>query len=110
MGDEAIRSHLKADVLKLAERLADQNGDEALFRESTEVRLLIESALHLAVAAAPPTNVFAELAEVLAQLTKTWMSTITVCEGVVQRLVEELPVTQGRHFWPLLIRLRAERS
>ncbi len=110
LGYEAIRSHLKADVLKLAERLADQNGDEALFRELTEVRLLIESALHLAVAAAPPTNVFAELTEVLAQLTKAWRSTAMVCEGVVQRLVEELPVTQGRHFWPLLIRLRAERS
>jgi hypothetical protein len=109
LGNEELHLRLKADVLKLAEYLAGQHGYEAQFPESTEVHYLIESALHLAVAAAPITNVFTELAEVLAQLTKTWTSTATVCEGVVQRFVEELPVTQGRHFWPLRVRLRAER-
>ena len=109
LGDEELRSRLKKDLLKLAEHLATQGDNNASSFQEEDVHRVIESAFHLSIAVPPSTNVFSELADLLSELARIWALTVKPCEEVVQRLVDELPIAQGRHFWPLLVRLRAAR-
>jgi hypothetical protein len=115
VGDEALRSHLKGQLVDVARILgeADSGPDggrasvEELM-ERPELSPLVDGALALAVAADSPEHVHSEFAALIGELVSVWPSTVTLFKLTVLRLCEELPVSQSKHYWPLLIRLRAE--
>lgn len=107
VADEQLRLKIREDLLKAAKQLADTDGRANLARGQKEQVYLVESALHLAVAAEPSADVYSEFAEILTRLTDAWPATAELCKGIVQRLLEELPLVQGRHFRTLLLRLRS---
>ena len=76
--------------------------------ERAELGPLVDGALALAVAAGSPENVHPEFAALINQLVSVWPSTAPLFKLIALRLSEELPVGQSKHYWPLLIRLRAE--
>lgn len=117
VGDEYLRSHLKDQLVKIAQLFAGLESDDVDcstasaddFGKPRDMCLvLIESALNISIAAQPPEDVIAEFATLLTQLVNAWQSMISVCRPIVQRLYEELPIAQAQQFSTLLVRLRAE--
>jgi len=115
--DAHLRDHLKDQLVGIAQLFAALESDEAScdainnsdFGEYSEVyRLLIESALNVALAAPPSQDTVTEFLCLLTQLVETWNSMIPVCKTIVQTLSEELSIDQAQKFWSLLVRLRAE--
>jgi hypothetical protein len=68
----------------------------------------VDGALALAFAASSPQNVHSKFAALVDRLVSVWPSTASLFKLTALRLCEELPVSQNKHYWPLLIRLRAE--
>ncbi|MBA2712652.1 MAG: hypothetical protein H0U55_03735, partial [Rubrobacteraceae bacterium] len=115
VGDEALRSRLKGQLVGVARMLgeADSGPDGGRTRveelmERPELSPLLDGALALAVAADSSERVHSEFAALIGELVSVWPSTVTLFKLTVLRLCEELPVSQSKHYWPLLIRLRAE--
>jgi hypothetical protein len=115
VGDEALRSRLKGQLVDVARILgeADSGPDggrasvEELM-ERPELSPLLDGTLALAVAADSSERVHSEFAALIGELVSVWPSTVTLFKLTVLRLCEELPVSQSKHYWPLLIRLRAK--
>lgn len=113
--DEALRSHLKEQLVDVARMLGEADSSPEGARVSVEELMerpelspLLDSALALAIAADSSEHVHSEFAALIGQLVTVWLSTVTLFKLTVLRLCEELPVWQSKHYWPLLIRLRAE--
>ena len=64
-------------------------------------------ALALAVAAGSSERVHSEFANIIGELVSAWPSTVTLFKLTALRLCEELAISQSKHYWPSLIRLRA---
>ena len=114
VGDENLRARLKEQFVDVAGLLAKMDsssgnrhaGVEDLI-ERAELGSLADGALALAVAAGSPENVHLEFADLLDRLVSVWPSTAPLFKLIVLRLCEELAISQNKHYWPLLIRLRA---
>jgi hypothetical protein len=114
LGDEALRSHLKEQLILSAAYLAEEKRrdgvvgiDLGAFDEQRELRHLMDSAVHLS-AAIEGDGAFAEFAELLSRLTEAWPATVPFCKLVVMRLCEQLDPQKARPFWRVLVRLRAQ--
>lgn len=115
VGNEDLRGYLKEQLVSVTGLLAEldsstsdaRTGVEAL-TEHAELSTLMDTALALAVATSPPEDVHSEFASLIDQLVSVWPSTASLFKLVALRLCEELPVSQSKHYWPLLLRLRAE--
>jgi hypothetical protein len=68
----------------------------------------MDAALTLAVATNLPQNTHLELAALIDRLVSVWPSTAPLFKLIALRFCEQLPVLQSKHYWPFLIRLRAE--
>ncbi len=111
LDDEDLRYHLKDQLVNIAKFLTAQKSSKlnCIAADERELFLvLVESALNISIAAQLPQDVISEFADLLRQLVETWDSMMPECRPMVQRLCEELPISQAQKFWPLLVRLRAE--
>ena len=114
VGDESLRTRLRGQLVDVARILgeADSSPDggrasvEELM-ERPELSPLVDGALALAVAADSPERTHPEFAALLDRLASLWPSAIPLLTLTALRLCEELPVSHSRHYWPLLIGLRA---
>ena len=59
----------------------------------------------MVIVASDAASGFAELFE---ELVTAWLPLLIEMGGLIQRFVEEYPVSSGKHFWQLRARFRAE--
>ncbi len=119
LGDEEIRQHVKSELVKVAKLLAGSDLIEVIvrsvegadFNESQVMFFrLFETALNLSIAVqASPEEVIIEFRDIMTPLAEVWPAmTPATLKPIIQRLCEELPVSQAQHLWPLLVRFRAQ--
>jgi len=116
LGDAEVRLHLKDQLVKAAKWITNHafpkarpgHVDYGVLGELDEVHsLLLDSALNVSIAAQPPENVITSFADLVGQLVEVSHPLMRLSRPLVQRLCEELPISQAVHLWPLLVRLRA---
>lgn len=112
IGDEQVSNHLKEQLIKICElqsRAAVNTPSAATISEESEgaALLLLESALNLSRATQPPNNVLSEFGDLVTRMVQAWSSLVPIFRPVIQRFCDELPISQAKHFYPLLLRLRA---
>lgn len=115
IGNEDLRGHLKEQFVGVTSLLAELDSStsgggasiEDLMRRA-DLGALTDTALALAVTTSLPENVHSEFATLIGQPASVWPSTFPLFKLIALRLCEELPVSQSKHYWPLLIWLRAE--
>ena len=114
-GTKDICDHLKSELLKMVrsfekespEEHADNSENSILKRDRFQT--VIESAANISIAAGQQSQeMITHFVEILSQVIEIWKDDISDIESMVQRFCKELPVSQAKAFWPLLIRLRAE--
>lgn len=114
IGNEDLRCYLKEQLVSVTGLLAelDSSSDERTsveaLMEHAGLSTLMDTALAIAVATSPSKEVHPKFASLINQLVSVWPSTASFFKLVALRLCEELPVSQSKHYWPLLLRLRAE--
>ncbi len=74
----------------------------------TDNLIIIDSALNISLANNSESKILAEFVNTLSAMVNNWDHIIPYLEFIVQRLIEELPISKAEIFWPLYIRLRAE--
>ena len=110
-----MRGYLKEQFVGVTGLLAEldsspssgHSGIENLTQRA-DLGALTDTALALAVTSSLPENVHPEFATLIDQLASAWPSLVPLFKLSALRLCEELPVSQSKHYGPLLIRLRAE--
>lgn len=115
LGDEALRLQLKNGLVQIAKRLSDLGMSQEVSVDNNdlsgqdEVSLrLLETALHISKAVQTSENVTTEFLDIVTQLIEAWSVLMSIFKPIIQRLCEELPISQAHQFWPLLVRLRAK--
>jgi len=114
VGNENLRGWLKEQLVEVAGLFKMDNSSDPRrasvedLMERAELGPLVDSALALAVAASFTEAVHSEFAALLDRFVSIWPWTAPLFKLISLRLCEELPITQNKHYWPLLIRLRAE--
>ena len=115
LDDEALRLQLKNGLVQIAKRLADLEmapevgvNENDIARQNEIQPRLLETALHISKAVQSSENVTTEFLDIMTQLMETWSALIPLFKPIIQRLCEELPISQAHQFWLLLVRLRAE--
>ena len=115
VGTKDISNHLKSELLKIVEYLEKESTEvhtnDSENSMSKRVRLLtvFDTAVDISIAAGLQSQeTITHFVEILSQIIETWKDNIPDLEFMVQRFCKELPVSQAKAFWPLLIRLRAE--
>lgn len=113
--DNDIRCNLKNQLVNIAKYLAKQNTDIANsnnvskedFKKLKDTCLiLLESAFNISTATQQNQNVITEFVDLLTQLVEILNVMKPVIKPIVQRFCEELPISQAKQFWMLLLRLR----
>ena len=113
--DNDIRCNLKNQLVDIAKYLAKQNTDKvdlsAISKEDLDKLrdislILLESAFNVSTATQQNQNVIAEFVDLLTQLVEILNVMKPVIKPIVQRFCEELPISQAKQFWMLLLRLR----
>ena len=101
--------------MDIAKYLAKQNTDKvdlsAISKEDLDKLrdislILLESAFNVSTATQQNQNVIAEFVDLLTQLVEILNVMKPVIKPIVQRFCEELPISQAKQFWMLLLRLR----
>ncbi len=115
VGTKDISNHLKSELLKIVEYLEKEspegptdNSENAMLKRE---RLLtaFDAAVDISIAAGLQSQeTITHFVEILSQIIEIWKDNIPNLEFMVRRFCKELPVSQAKAFWPLLIRLRAE--
>ena len=115
VGTKDISNHLKSELLKIVEYLEKESTEEHTNNSdnsmSKRVRLLtvFDTAVDISIAAGLQSQeTITHFVEILSQIIEIWKDNIPDLEFMVRRFCKELPVSQAKAFWPLLIRLRAE--
>ena len=115
VGTKDISNHLKSELLKIVEYLEKESPEEPTDNSddsmSKRVRLLtvFDAAVDISIAAGLQSQeTITHFVEILSQIIEIWKDNIPDLEFMVRRFCKELPVSQAKAFWPLLIRLRAE--
>jgi hypothetical protein len=115
LGEEDLRGHLKEQLVGVAGLLAEQDDSRSDrpagvkdLTKRAEMGAFMDAALTLAVATNLPQNTHLELAALIDRLVSVWPSTAPLFKLIALRFCEQLPVLQSKHYWPFLIRLRAE--
>ena len=104
LGDHEVQKHLKEQIIKIC-RLQSQSASSTPKDEA--VLVLLESALNLSRSTETDDNILPEFANLVTGMVEAWSALISDFRPVVQRFVDELPISQARHLYPLLLRLRA---
>ena len=114
-GTKDICDHLKSELLKIVEYIKKEsteghtNNSENPMLKRDSFQTVIESAANISIASGQQSQeMITHFVEILSQVIEIWNDHISDIESMVQRFCKELPVSQAKAFWPLLIRLRAE--
>ena len=116
IGDDTLRQHLKSELVRIAQIFGQGNfvGDpsnsdnsDGPHRAGTLVSLMPDLALNLSLALRDPENTITEFVDIMAQLVEVSREVGTRVWIVIQKLCEELPVSDSQEFWPLLVGIRA---
>ena len=110
IGNKTICDHLRLELLKIAKYLAESTEDsDPSISKRNHLVTLSESALNLSIASGQQSqDSITYLIEILSQIIEIWKDSVPYIESIVRRFYIELPASQSKEFWPLLIRLRAE--
>ena len=114
-GTKDICDYLKSELLKIVEYLEKEsteghtdNSDNSMPKRDS-FQTVIESAANISIASGQQSQeMIAYFVEILSQVIEIWKDSTSNIEFIVRRFCKELPVSQAKAFWPLLIRLRAE--
>jgi hypothetical protein len=113
--DQKLRLHLRDQLIQSAQLFARwEHGDEecsAIDKHnfgSHNLSTLVETSLNIALATQPSEETVTDFADIIKNLVGIWPSLATVYMPIVQAFSEGLSISQAKHFWPVLIRLRAE--
>ena len=114
-GTKDICDYLKSELLKIVEYLEKEsteghtdNSDNSIPKRDS-FQTVIESVANISIASGQQSQeMIAYFVEILSQVIEIWKDSTSNIEFMVQRFCKELPVSQAKAFWPLLIRLRAE--
>ena len=114
-GTKDICDHLKSELLKIVKYIKKEsteghtNNSEKPMPKRDSFQTVIESAANISIASGQQSQeMITHFVEILSQVIEIWKDDISDIESMVQRFCKELPVSQAKAFWPLLIRLRAE--
>jgi tetratricopeptide (TPR) repeat protein len=109
--DEGLRRHLKDQLLEIVKYLSASETAVNTLREAHNQecvhQMLIEAALNIALAADSLLEPVEGFSHLLLQIVKSWEAMIPMCRIMVQRLIEDLPISQLNELWRLLAWLRA---
>lgn len=115
--DQDLRCFIKDQLLRTIELFSEWDNENISENNSNEPRdyhsqdtwiVLLETMLNISLAAKSTENVASEFKDLLSLVVDRWHSKIPEVRNIVQRFCEELPISQAKQFWPLLVRLRAE--
>ena len=107
--DDSAKSYFKAQLTAVSQLLASQYKVRGERDPEGALSILAESILGVCTSESAAEETVLEAKELFAQLVEAWPEVAVRLRPVTQRLVEELPPRQAKHFWPLLLQLRAER-
>jgi len=101
---------LKNEFVKIAKLISDQELVESgpVTSSKETCSLIFDAVLNLSIAAKKEDEIISDFINLMNQLIDNCSLMIPVSKHIVQRLSQELPISQSQQFWPLLIRLRAE--
>ena len=114
IGNKDICDHLRSELLKIVEHLESESTHNRTDKEHSMSKrdtliAVSESVINISIASGPqPQDRIIYLVEILNQIIEIWKDSIPEIESMVRRFCIELPASQSKEFWPLLIRLRAE--
>lgn len=116
--DEKLREHLKQQLVGIAKcfgdgqtRRQDKDSQDKIEKTMLEERpvLLLEWAINICLGHQPPGETVAEFAELVTNLVNVSPSIGPLFRPIIQILLEELPTSEAKHFWAVMIRLRTEK-
>jgi hypothetical protein len=109
LGDYKVQSYLENQLIRFAEVLAEQDGQENV--DESTIALLIETIFRLCVRPRNPRETSQSAAELLIRLLNSWqqLADTYIYRGLFQ-LIQELPTEQLHGFWKAFLHLRALRS
>ena len=107
--NEEARQHVKAQLISVCRHLASEYDERGERNPETALSMLSESVFSMCACETEEEGVLTEAERLLTQMVDEWPALAANLRPVVQRFCEEMPPSQAKHFWPLLIRLRAER-
>ncbi len=108
--DLSLRSHVEGQLVEIARRRASKVADGASGQGDGVVDdggWLFMEAVRICAASPSTSAMLNDLARVLTALIDAWPILASLFRPLVQRLHEELPVSESPHLVPLLVRLRA---
>ncbi|QIN84408.1 hypothetical protein GBA63_18505 [Rubrobacter tropicus] len=111
LGDEGWRSRLKEQLVGIGALFAESDsgaGSEQASVQAFTGNVNFSALVDAALAVCSPGDVHPEFAALVDRLAGAWPATTPFFRLTVLRLCEELPVSQAKNYWPLLVRLRAE--
>ena len=114
IGNKDICDHLRSELLKIVEHLESESTHNRTDKEHSMSKrdtliAVSELVINISIASGPqPQDRIIYLVEILNQIIEIWKDSIPEIESMVRRFCIELPASQSKEFWPLLIRLRAE--
>ena len=114
IGNKITCDHLRSELFKIVEYLEDEStksyvNSENSISKRNHLVALSESALNISFASGQKSqDRISYLIEILSQIIEIWKDSVPGVEFMVRRFCNDLPFSQSKEFWPLLIRLRAE--
>ena len=117
LNNEELKLKIKDQLYQIAEYFStldfsqlenDTNIPEEFSKPDKICYKLIEMAYNISITNDSPEEAIIEFIDILRKLIDTWKVFIPETKNIIQRLCEELPITQSQHLWKLLVRLRAE--
>ncbi len=106
---EKAKQHVKAHLISVCRHLASEYDERGERNPETALSMLSESVFNICAGETEEEGVLTEVERLLTRMVDGWPALAANLRPVVQRFCEEMPPSQAKHFWPLLIRLRAER-
>lgn len=117
-GDDELTHHLREELPKIVENLAERDATNQQSRhiseggtsdEIVDIRhLLIEATASIALSVKPVHDSISEFGSLLIKLVDAWPLMKQECKYILQRIYEELPVDQVHELLPIIVRLRSE--
>ena len=117
LADQDVCNYLRDQLVKISELLANRGINETSLstnnKSDSNIRgniciFLLDSALNISIALQSSEGIVTEFKNIIIQLIDSCNSLAPIFRPIIQRLCEELPSSQAKNLWPLLVRLRAE--
>lgn len=116
INNEDLFAYLKNQLIGIAKLFGEKTSrdlgsnikEEVLNEPRNIFIILLESALNLALTVQSKGSTEEEFGNIVISIVEAWRAAAYEYKPIIQRLCEELPLTDAKYLWPLLIRLRCD--